>query len=80
MTKADESGWVLERADSSPAEPWYWAAGQLDPTRSSAWTQNSYEAIRFARRIDAANVEARFMRKASIDVRICEHVWEHPHV
>lgn len=70
-----EHGWVLERADSSPAEPWYWAAGQIDPTRSSAWTQNHMAGIRFARREDAEAVSYRLMRKAKIDVRVCAHEW-----
>jgi hypothetical protein len=70
-----ERAWLLERADSDPAAPWYWAAGQIDPTRSSAWTQNHLAAIRFARRDDAHAVAHRLMRKASIEVRICEHEW-----
>jgi hypothetical protein len=77
-TERIEAGWVLERADSSPAKPWYWAAGQIDPTRSSAWTQNHMAAIRFARRDDAKAVADRFMRKATIEVRACEHQWSLP--
>lgn len=72
---SDETGWVLERADSSASEPWYWAAGQIDPSRSSAWTQNHMAAIRFARRADAERVAKHLMRKVPIDVRICQHVW-----
>lgn len=69
----DESGWLIERADSSPAEPKYWAAGQREAERSSAWTSNHMEAIRFARKDDAEKVANRIM--AGIDVRICEHAW-----
>ncbi len=67
--------WVLERADSDAAAPWYWAAGQIDPSRSSAWTQNHMAAIRFARREDAQAVAHRLMRKVPIDVRVCQHGW-----
>ena len=69
----DESGWLIERADSSAAEPWYWAAGQRDAERSSAWTQNHMEAIRFARKDDAEKVARRLFK--DIEVRICEHGW-----
>jgi hypothetical protein len=69
----NESGWLIERADSSPAEPRYWAAGQREAERSSAWTSNHMQAIRFARKEDAERVAARIMK--DIDVRICEHDW-----
>jgi hypothetical protein len=72
---SDERAWLLERADSDTAAPWYWAAGQIDPSRSSAWTQNHMAAIRFARREDAQAVADRLMRKVPVDVRVCEHEW-----
>lgn len=65
--------WVLELADSS--EPHYWAAGQIDPRRSSAWTFNHMAAIRFARREDAQAVADRLMKKAGVNVRVCDHLW-----
>lgn len=68
-----ESGWVIERADSDAAEPKYWAAGQREAERSSAWTSNHMEAIRFARKDDAEKVARRIMR--GVGVRICEHQW-----
>lgn len=71
--RMDESGWVIERADSSPAEPKYWAAGQREAERSSAWTSNHMEAIRFARKDDAEKVANRIMK--DIPVRIAEHGW-----
>lgn len=73
----DEFGWVIERADSSAAEPKYWAAGQVDAARSSAWTSNHMQAIRFARELDASRVADRIMK--GIDVRICEHGWSSAH-
>lgn len=71
----DEAGWLLERADSDVSAPWYWAAGQIDPRRSSSWTQNHAAAIRFAREVDAKAVSKRLMKKAGIDVRVCKHIW-----
>jgi len=67
--------WVLERADSPTNAPAYWAAGQIDPTRSSAWTENHAAAVRFAREEDARNVAHRFMSKAGIEVRVSDHIW-----
>lgn len=75
MENTDELGWLIERADSEPSAPWYWAAGQVDPTRSSAWTQNHMAAIRFARRDDAQAVSDRLMKKAGVEVRIADHAW-----
>lgn len=66
-------GWVIERADSSPAEPKYWAAGQRDAERSSAWTSNHMAAIRFARYDDAEKVANRLF--PDIKVRIAKHEW-----
>lgn len=69
----NETGWVIERGDSPASEPKYWAAGQTDASRSSAWTSNHEHAIRFARRLDARRVSERIMK--GIEVRIAEHVW-----
>ena len=69
----DEYAWLIERADSEVSAPWYWAAGQRDAERSSAWTQNHLAAIRFARREDAENVSKRLF--PDIAVRVCEHGW-----
>jgi len=70
-----ETGWLLEHGDSPTNSPRYWAAGQIDPSRSSAWTENHNHAIRFARRIDAERVATRLMRKIPLEVRICQHEW-----
>lgn len=68
-----ESGWVIELADSDASEPKYWAAGQREAERSSAWTSNHEHAIRFARKLDAERVTERIMK--GISVRVCEHQW-----
>lgn len=74
----EQFAWVLERDDSPVSEPHYWAAGQIDPTRSSAWTFNHMAAIRFARREDAQAVADRLMKKAGVNVRVCDHLWATP--
>jgi hypothetical protein len=70
---SEESGWLIERADSSVAEPKYWAAGQRDAERTSAWTSNYMEAIRFARKADAEKTAYRLFPE--IAVRLAEHGW-----
>lgn len=69
-----ETGWVIERGDSSPAKPKYWAAGQREAERTSAWTSNHMEAIRFARKTDAEKTATRLF--PNIGIRIAEHEWE----
>lgn len=74
MTDTIELGWVIEHGDSDAATPRYWAAGQHDPSRPSAWTENHIEAIRFARKDDAEKVARRSMK--GIPVRIAQHEWD----
>ena len=68
-----EYAWVIERGESDPSAPKYWAAGSWEPSNSYAWTSNHEEAIRFAREIDARRVAERIMK--GMDVRVCEHAW-----
>lgn len=70
------TGWLIERADSSPPWPWYWAAWRETSARRSAWTQNPEQAIRFARREDAERTQRRLFK--DIRVRVCEHAWDAP--
>lgn len=70
-----ERAWVLEHGDSPTSQPRYWAAGQIDPLRSSAWTENFMAAIRFAREEDGRAVADRMMKKREIPVRVCQHIW-----
>lgn len=74
----DESAWLIEHGDSSTAQPRYWAgAGAYcevaDARRSSSWTENHMQAIRFARKVDATRAAERCCH--GITVRICEHMW-----
>jgi hypothetical protein len=61
-----ETGWVIERGDSQPSTPTYWAG----PDR---WSQDHMDAVRFTRQIDAARVASRETWLAPH--RVCEHVW-----
>lgn len=61
-----ETGWVIERGNSQPSTPTYWAG----PDR---WSQDHMDAVRFTRQIDAARVASRETWLAPH--RVCEHVW-----
>lgn len=71
QASTDEYGWVIERGDSSPASPLYWA-GPLLNDFSGRWSQDHLDAIRFARKRDAENVMAHFDH---LHCRACEHIW-----
>jgi hypothetical protein len=75
---ADMSAWVIEHGASPVSQPRYWAAGQVNPHQSSAWTENHMHAIRFARQLDAERVADRIMGRSQIQVRVCEHIWSTP--
>ncbi len=75
-SEQSEFGWLIEHGESPASQPRYWAAGQIDPQRSSAWTENHMHAIRFARKLDAERVAKRTMK--TIAVRIAEHAWATP--
>lgn len=70
---SEELAWVIEHGDSEVSAPRYWAGSDRDPQRSSAWTSNHLEAIRFARAEDAQKVAQRAL--GGVEVRICEHGW-----
>jgi len=61
----DESGWVIERGDSSPGSPTYWSG-------PDAWSQDHMDAVRFARKQDAERVACRVHGGHH---RVCEHLW-----
>jgi hypothetical protein len=65
----DEIGWVIERGDSEPSAPTYWAG--LD----DRWSQDHMDAIRFARKRDAERISARMRYPNN---RVCEHMWCDP--
>jgi hypothetical protein len=71
QTSTDEYGWVIERGDSSPASPLYWA-GPSPNDFSGRWSQDHLDAIRFARKRDAENVMAHFDH---LHCRACDHIW-----
>ena len=64
-----ETGWVLEREDSSPAAPLYYSPE--GGGHGEMWSRDPDEALRFAREIDAS----RQAYALGIQVRVCEHEW-----
>lgn len=69
-TDKTEFAWVIERGDSSPSAPTYWA-GPADHS-DGRWSQDHMDAIRFAREEDARRVAYHFRQP---NCRICEHGW-----
>ena len=61
----EESGWVIERGDSQPCAPTYWAG-------VDRWSQDHIDAVRFARKQDAERVAYGL---PSPNCRIAEHAW-----
>lgn len=60
-----ETGWVIEREDSEPSRPMYYAGFD--------WSCDNLKAIRFARRIDAETM-CRYMFPGEPH-RIADHMW-----
>ena len=67
-----EFAWVIERGDSSPDAPTYWTGPSSLSGEDGGWSQDSTDAIRFAREEDARKVAYYFRRP---NCRICEHGW-----
>lgn len=63
-----ETGWVLERADSDVAAPLYYAPRG---GHGAQWSKDHLEALRLARREDAAALAAAL----AIEVRVAAHEW-----
>lgn len=63
-----EVAWVLEREDSEPAEPLYYAP---DGPHGGMWSMDHDQALRFDREIDAS----RQAMAMGVKVRVCEHQW-----
>lgn len=67
----DESGWVIEAADSEASYPLYWA-GSFGDERDH-WTHDNLKAVRMGRKEDAEAVAAGVLH--GFAVRIAEHMW-----
>lgn len=65
LPTSTETGWVIERGDSPPSAPTYWAG-------DDRWSEDHMDAIRFARKWDGERVSARLFYPNN---RVCEHVW-----
>lgn len=61
----EETGWVIERADSEPSRPMYYAGFD--------WSYDNLKAMRFARREDAQKM-CRYMFPGEPH-RIADHMW-----
>lgn len=62
-----ETGWVLERADSDPAAPLYYAPWQ----GGEQWSKDPKQALRLVREEDASRLAV----SIGVQTRVCEHVW-----
>jgi hypothetical protein len=65
-TMREESGWLIERADSDVSKPLYWGG-------RNGWTLDNLLAVRFCRRDDAQS-QADIIGNHH-GFRICEHGW-----
>ena len=65
-------GWVIEHKDSPVETPQYWS-GEVNPF---SWTANSYDAIRFARELDARRFANKCFDRENSNHRFCEHGWD----
>lgn len=61
----EETGWVIERADSEPSRPMYYAGKD--------WSYDNLKAVRFARKQDAEAM-CRYMFPGEPH-RIADHMW-----
>ena len=62
-----ESGWLIERGDSPADAPLYYAPY----VHGSQWTEDSEDALRFARHVDAH----RLAIVLAFECRVAEHCW-----
>jgi hypothetical protein len=62
-----ETGWLIERRDYGIEYLTGEASGYFP-----RWTEDSLEAIRFCRRVDAERIAGIF---DDLDIHVCEHQW-----
>ena len=65
VRRGEETGWVIEREDSEPSRPMYWAGFQ--------WEYDNLKAIRYARKEDAQKA-SKYMFPGEPH-RIADHMW-----
>lgn len=66
-----ESGWLIERQNSSGSPVWFVGGAEIG---THSWTAESGEAIRFSRRIDAERALALLLIPTHT-IYVSEHVW-----
>jgi hypothetical protein len=77
----DQSGWLIEFFESSPAQPLYFRLVFLVkppeseglPGAAADWTLDSNKALRFSRKIDAEGFRLAYLFNEPH--RIAEHTW-----
>ena len=67
---AEQTGWLIEHE----SEPKWLTLKPGEAAYQVCWTTNSYDALRFARRVDADDYASTFLEEGPI--RITEHIWE----
>lgn len=72
MRYPEETGWLIEDAQSEVSAPSYLAG--YSEGRPGAWSTKHLDAIRFARKVDAEQA-ATLIDDGEHEVRICEHAW-----
>lgn len=71
MANVEETGWVIEAAESEVSHPLYWAGSFGD--ERNLWSHDSLNAVRMSRKVDAEAVAAGIL--TGYAVRIAEHMW-----
>jgi hypothetical protein len=68
-----ETGWLIEKAPTGPMPEWLGIAPYNDLHTIYEWTTDPNKPLRFARRIDAANLAFVLFRESQYT--ISEHSW-----
>ena len=66
----EDFAWVIERGDSRPSQPTYWAG--IAATHST-WSEDHMDAVRFSRKQDAEKVACGLGQGYH---RVCDHGWD----
>lgn len=71
-----EIGWLIEVVRAG--RPAWWAGDDIDDPGVAAWTWDSLEAVRFARKADAERVICGLLVNSleAPEMRATEHVWD----
>ena len=72
----ESKGWLIEKFNEFGGKPWWLMLKDeyLSPKPRAYWTEDAYQALRFARRQDAFAV-AKLYPEMCVGCSITEHVW-----